>query len=87
MIQEDIPNNAAVMGKYLMEKLRNLQKQYPIIGDVRGRGHIMVATEFTNSDDGTPNGEVVKKVRSAKLWYMRSYCTMDPTIDWYQVSN
>jgi 4-aminobutyrate aminotransferase-like enzyme len=44
MIQEDIPDNAAVIGKYLMDKLDKLQKQYPIIRAVRGRGHIMVAT-------------------------------------------
>ncbi len=35
---ENLLENVNVMGEYLMEKLRNLQNKYRIIGDVRGKG-------------------------------------------------
>lgn len=39
LIEEDgLVENAAVMGEYLMEKLRSLQQKHQIIGDVRGKG-------------------------------------------------
>lgn len=43
-----------------MEGLREIQADYPVIGDVRGLG-LMVATEFVNPD-GSPNPEAVKQV-------------------------
>lgn len=36
--EEGLVENAAVMGEYLMEKLRSLQQKHQIIGDVRGKG-------------------------------------------------
>jgi 4-aminobutyrate aminotransferase len=50
--EEGLVENAAEMGEHLLERLREVQKHHPVIGDVRGRG-LMVATEFTASD-GTP---------------------------------
>lgn len=47
---EQLVENAARLGAELMSGLRELQSEYPVIGDVRGLG-LMVATEFT-----TPNG-------------------------------
>jgi 4-aminobutyrate aminotransferase-like enzyme len=35
---EDLQNNALVVGELLMKGLRELQDQYPLIGDVRGLG-------------------------------------------------
>ena len=49
--EEKLVENAAERGEQLMAGLKKLQSQYPVIGDVRGKG-LMVATEFT-----TPNGE------------------------------
>nr|MBA3414988.1 aminotransferase class III-fold pyridoxal phosphate-dependent enzyme [Chloroflexia bacterium] len=40
--------------------LREIQADYPVIGDVRGLG-LMVATEFVHPD-GSPNPEAVKAV-------------------------
>jgi len=51
------------MGDYLLMKLRDLQAQYPIIGDVRGRG-LMIGTEFT-LPNGEPAGDFTKAVRTA----------------------
>ena len=43
---ENLVDNADKMGKRLMTGLNKLQKQYPFIGDVRGRG-LMVGVEIT----------------------------------------
>ena len=49
-IQEDhLPENAANLGKRLLDGLRKLQAKYDVIGDVRGLG-LMVATEFRTND-------------------------------------
>ena len=60
MRDEDLPGNAARMGEILMAGLREIQADFPVIGDVRGLG-LMVATEFVKPD-GSPNPEAVKQV-------------------------
>ncbi|MFM9105176.1 MAG: aspartate aminotransferase family protein [Chloroflexota bacterium] len=60
MLDEDLPGNAARMGDILMAGLREIQADYPVIGDVRGLG-LMVATEFVHPD-GSPNPAAVNKV-------------------------
>ncbi|RME87845.1 MAG: aminotransferase class III-fold pyridoxal phosphate-dependent enzyme, partial [Anaerolineae bacterium] len=45
--EERLVENAARMGEYLLQGLRRLQKEHPVIQDVRGRG-LMVATEFAD---------------------------------------
>jgi 4-aminobutyrate aminotransferase len=47
--EEKLVENAAEMGERLMAGLRKLQKQYPFIGDVRGRG-LMVGLEIEGRD-------------------------------------
>jgi 4-aminobutyrate aminotransferase len=41
--------NAAKVGEYFMGRLRELQRDYPCIGDVRGRG-LMIGMELIESD-------------------------------------
>ncbi len=66
VMQEDkLVENAAARGEQLMAALRRFQAQYPVIGDVRGRG-LMVATEFSKSD-GTPDKDTAKAVANACL--------------------
>ncbi len=60
MREERLVENAARMGALLMEHLRTVQADFPIIGDVRGLG-LMVATEFTHPG-GTPATDVAKAV-------------------------
>jgi 4-aminobutyrate aminotransferase len=60
MQDEDLPGNATRMGEILMAGLREIQQDYPVIGDVRGLG-LMVATEFVHPD-GEPNTDAVNKV-------------------------
>ena len=45
MRREDMPTNAKIRGAQLIQGLKELQAQFPILGDVRGLG-LMVATEF-----------------------------------------
>lgn len=61
--EEKLVENACNMGECLTHGLRELQKEYPVIGDVRGWG-LMVGTEFTHPD-GKPAADVVKKVAKA----------------------
>lgn len=58
--EEGLLENATRMGALLMERLRVLQREFPIIGDVRGLG-LMVATEFTDLD-GSPATDLAKAV-------------------------
>jgi len=60
--EENLVENARVVGDYLQSKLRDLQAQYSIIGDVRGYG-MMVATEFTR--DGKPDKASAKAIAKA----------------------
>jgi len=48
LLEDNLIENAAGMGDYLMSRLRGLQQKYPIIGDVRGRG-LMVGVEFADT--------------------------------------
>ncbi|MBC8254977.1 MAG: aminotransferase class III-fold pyridoxal phosphate-dependent enzyme, partial [Ardenticatenia bacterium] len=62
---EGLVENAARMGEGLMARLRHLQGEFPLMGDVRGLG-LMVATELT-APDGSPAQSVAKAVRLACL--------------------
>ena len=65
ILDERLADNAALRGEQLTNGLRDLQGQYPVIGEVRGPG-LMVATEFTNAD-GKPDKETCKRVQKACL--------------------
>ncbi|MDC7225420.1 MAG: aminotransferase class III-fold pyridoxal phosphate-dependent enzyme [Spirochaetales bacterium] len=62
MKEEKLDENAAARGGQLMNRLKQLQAEYPVIGDVRGRG-CMVATEFIK--DGQPDSATSKAVIAA----------------------
>jgi 4-aminobutyrate aminotransferase len=63
MRDERLPENAAKMGQILMDGLRAIQADHPVIGEVRGLG-LMVAAEFVKTD-GAPNPEAVSRVIKA----------------------
>ena len=54
------------MGDRLRAGMRELQKQYDGIGDVRGVG-LMAAMEFVQPGTKTPDGEIVDKLLHAFL--------------------
>lgn len=45
LVRHELAANAARVGAYLMQGLRDLQQRYEVIGDVRGRG-LMIGIEF-----------------------------------------
>lgn len=59
LLEEGLVDNAATMGTYLQEQLKQLQRQHPVLGDVRGRG-LMVGVEFTR--DGKPDAVTANAV-------------------------
>jgi 4-aminobutyrate aminotransferase len=63
MRDERLPDNAAKMGEILMDGLRAIQSDHPVIGEVRGLG-LMVAAEFVKPD-GAPNPDAVSRVIKA----------------------
>ncbi len=62
---EGLVANSAKMGDRMLTGLREVQKDFPVIGDVRGMG-LMVTTEFVTRDGG-PNTEMAQKVIE-KCW-------------------
>ncbi len=60
--EEHILENCNTQGKYLKERLLELQKKYPVMGDVRGLG-LMMAVEFINPEDKSPSADALNKVK------------------------
>ena len=60
IISESLVQNAQKMGDHIKDQLISLQKELPIIGDVRGRG-LMIGAELVNKDC-TPAVEIIKEV-------------------------
>jgi 4-aminobutyrate aminotransferase len=50
LLEEGLIENAARMGKYLLERLKELQKRFPLIGDVRGKG-LMIGIELVKDPE------------------------------------
>jgi 4-aminobutyrate aminotransferase len=48
--QERLLENATKLGAHLLTRLKEMQKKYPIIGDVRGKG-LMVGAEIVKDPD------------------------------------
>jgi 4-aminobutyrate aminotransferase len=45
LLEEGLIQNAAIQGEYLLKNLRDLQKRFHLIGDVRGKG-LMIGIEM-----------------------------------------
>ncbi len=61
--EEGLVENAAARGEQLMAGLKKLQRNYPCIGDVRGRG-LMIGMELMDGDkpDTVLPGKLIKEV-------------------------
>ncbi len=54
LVRGGLVDNAATVGAYFMQRLRELKRDYPCIGEVRGQG-LMIGMELIESDaDRTP---------------------------------
>ena len=58
--EEKLVENSAKLGAYLQDRLREVQRAHPIIGEVRGLG-MMIATEFTGDHHGKDAANAVQK--------------------------
>ncbi|MGI9056193.1 MAG: acetyl ornithine aminotransferase family protein [Pyrinomonadaceae bacterium] len=63
LLQNGLVENAATVGKYLEDGLRNLQTKYTQIGDVRGLG-LMLGVEFIK-ENGEPDAELRDRIEMA----------------------
>lgn len=66
MEDENLPARAAQTGEYAMRKLRDVQKQNPVIGEVRGAG-LMIGIELVRDEKQTPANTEAEAVRDAML--------------------
>ena len=64
--KEKLLDNAYSIGQYIKTLLKELQLQYPVIGDVRGFG-LMIGVELIKPETGEFNSELVLKVRQKAL--------------------
>jgi len=81
--EEGLLENAQRMGARIMDGLRALQAEFPVIGDVRGLG-LMIGAEFT-APDRTPATGLVKAVVNGCLKRRLMLLTCGPwgnTIRW-----
>jgi 4-aminobutyrate aminotransferase len=62
LLEAGLIDNAAKVGDHLQTKLRELQGRFPSIGDVRGKG-LMVVAEFVKTDGGNaPDPDLRNKI-------------------------
>jgi len=83
MRDEKMPDNAAIRGTQLMNHLRRVQLDYPIIGEVRGLG-LMIGVEFRGADrkpDKAATKAVVQACFERKLMLL-TCGTYDNVIRW-----
>jgi 4-aminobutyrate aminotransferase len=83
MRDEKMPENAAVRGDQMINHLRRVQLDYPIIGDVRGLG-LMIGVEFRTADrkpDKATTKAVVQACFERKLMLL-TCGTYDNVIRW-----
>jgi len=80
--EENLVENAAKMGERLMAGLRKLQAQYPIIGDVRGRG-LMVGVEIrVEGEPSKPKTSALQKACLEKNLILLTCGTYGNVIRW-----
>lgn len=61
--EESLQENAKLVGDYHMAQLRELQKEFPVIGDVRGAG-LFIGIEFIKDQSLTPNTELAQHIKN-----------------------
>jgi 4-aminobutyrate aminotransferase/(S)-3-amino-2-methylpropionate transaminase len=66
MEHEQLPARALETGAYAMKKLRELQKQYSLIGEIRGLG-LMIGVELVKDGTLTPAATEAEAIRDSLL--------------------
>lgn len=65
ILEEKLMENARVVGDYLMEGLKDLQKSFPVMADVRGKG-LMVGVELADKNKTPLSAETARVVELSK---------------------
>ena len=66
MLEENLPAKAAATGEYARNKLRELEKRIPLVGEVRGQG-LMIGVELVRDEKLTPAQSEAEAVRDSLL--------------------
>jgi 4-aminobutyrate aminotransferase / (S)-3-amino-2-methylpropionate transaminase / 5-aminovalerate transaminase len=61
--REDLPDKARRDGEYVLDRLREMQRRLPAVGDVRGLG-LMIGAEMVGEDGATPAPAQAEAVRA-----------------------
>ena len=64
--EEDLPSNAAKVGQYFLDRLKDIQTRHPNMGDVRGKG-LMLAVELV-ADPETKKPFDLTEDFGARIW-------------------
>ena len=62
LLDEKLPENAAIRGGQIMKRLQKFAESAPLIGDVRGKG-LMIGVELVKDKQKTPAAAETKEVR------------------------
>jgi 4-aminobutyrate aminotransferase-like enzyme len=62
MQDERLPENSAARGAQLMDALRPLEDELPLVGELRGKG-LMIGLELVRDADKTPAVDAAKEVK------------------------
>ena len=62
--EEGLQENAKVVGKYYISRLKELMHKFPCIGDVRGSG-LFIGCELVNDNSKDPNTKLASYVKNA----------------------
>jgi 4-aminobutyrate aminotransferase/(S)-3-amino-2-methylpropionate transaminase len=60
--EENLVEQANIIGEKVMKKFRSFARKYPFIGDVRGLGAMNGMEVVTNKKDPKPNGDLAKAI-------------------------
>lgn len=60
---EKLCENVHEVGKHLLLHLKEMQKSFPVIGDVRGRGFLL-GIELIDEKTGNPGKDIAQKIKS-----------------------
>jgi 4-aminobutyrate aminotransferase len=62
MEKEKLADNALEIGAYMMDRFREMQKKYPKLGDIRGRGLVMGLEFVEDRESRTPDADMTLQV-------------------------
>lgn len=62
LLEEGLVENARRMGEYMKGRLKDMQRKYPAIGDVRGRGLLLGVEMIKTGGDKAPDRDICGRI-------------------------